>query len=308
MSGRTAPCGPWTATNSGALAVGARLLVLNTPHNPTGKVFSADEMRLIADVAISHDFVVITDEIYEHLVFDGARHLSLAVLDGMRERTIVVNSISKMANATGWRVGWVVSPPAWTPRIRALHDTLVIQAPTPLQKAAVTLLNLDATFFEGIRERCTAKRAVLHQALEAAGFRMTAPRGAYYLFADYRGVPALRGRDPMAAALYLIEVVGVAAVPGDNFYAVADDGGRYLRFAFCRSLETLEQAARRLSRLGEARPRTWTVTLTTDAGTLEPGPDHSIYSGAVRYGLRCHSRNVQMRFHESRCCGVSTRW
>ena len=230
-------------------AAGARLLVLNTPHNPTGTVFSPDEMGLIADVARAHDLVVVTDEIYEHLVFDGARHQSLASFDGMRDRTIVVNSISKMANATGWRVGWVLSPPALTPRIRALHDTLVIQAPTPLQKAAVTLLELEDAFFERIRDGYAAKRAVLQRALEAVGFRMTTPRGAYYLFADYRDVPALAGRDPMAAALALIAGVGVAAVPGDNFYAVAGDGARYLRFAFCRSIATLEDAARRLSQL-----------------------------------------------------------
>lgn len=232
-------------------AAGARLLVLNTPHNPTGTVFSFDEMNLIADVARAHDLVVVTDEIYEHLVFDGARHRSLASFDGMRDRTVVVNSISKMANATGWRVGWVLSPRALTPRIRALHDTLVIQAPTPLQKAAVTLLELDDTFFERIREGYAAKRAVMQRALEAVGFRLTTPRGAYYLFADYREVPALRDRDPMAAALCLIEGVGVAAVPGDNFYAVSGDGARYLRFTFCRSIATLEDAARRLSRLGD---------------------------------------------------------
>ncbi len=232
-------------------AAGARLLVLNTPHNPTGTVFSSDEMHLIASVAHAHDLVVVTDEIYEHLVFDGVRHRSLASFDGMRDRTVVVNSISKMANATGWRVGWVLSPRALTARIRALHDTLVIQAPTPLQKAAVTLLNLEDAFFENIREGYAAKRAVLQRALERVGFRLTTPRGAYYLFADYRDVPVLCGKDPMAAAQFLIEGVGVAAVPGDNFYAVAGDGARYLRFAFCRSLHTLEEAARRLWRLVE---------------------------------------------------------
>ena len=240
----------------GRAAAGARLLVLNTPHNPTGKVFARDELAAIAQVAVAHDLVVVTDEIYEHIVYDGHRHLSLATLEGMRDRTVVVNSISKMANATGWRVGWVLSPAAYTPRIRAIHDTLVIQAPTPLQKAAAGLLRLDDTYFADVRTGYESKRATLSRALTGAGFRITPPCGAYYLFADYRDVPALRERAPMEAAMFLIERIGVAAVPGDNFYALAGDGDRYLRFAFCRSLETLEEAARRLARLVAAADET----------------------------------------------------
>ncbi|MCY3845239.1 MAG: aminotransferase class I/II-fold pyridoxal phosphate-dependent enzyme [Acidobacteria bacterium] len=233
-------------------AGGARFLILNTPHNPTGKVFDAAELALIADVARSHDLVVITDEIYEHIVFDGARHRSLATLDGMRERTVVVNSISKTANATGWRVGWVLAPPHLTPAIRAVHDTLVIQAPTPLQKAAVTLLEMPPGFFRGLADGYAAKRALLGGALRDAGFRFTEPHGAYYLFADYRGVPDVGHREPMAAAVHLIERVGVAAVPGDNFYGASAEGSRYLRFAFCRSRATLGAAADRLRRLTRA--------------------------------------------------------
>ena len=233
-------------------ADGARFLILNTPHNPTGKVFDAAELALVADVARSHDLVVITDEIYEHIVFDGARHRSLATLDGMRERTVVVNSISKTANATGWRVGWVLAPPRLTPGIRAVHDTLVIQAPTPLQKAAVTLLEMPPEFFRGLADGYAAKRALLGGALRDAGFRITEPRGAYYLFADYRRVPAIGHLAPMAAAIHLIERVGVAAVPGDNFYGAGPDGSRYLRFAFCRSRATLGAAVDRLRRLTRA--------------------------------------------------------
>ena len=166
----------------------------------------------------------------------------------MRERTVVVNSISKTANATGWRVGWVLAPPHLTPRIRAVHDTLVIQAPTPLQRAAVELLALPDTFFRDLARAYAAKRDLLGGALRAAGFRISEPRGAYYFFADYRGVPGVGRLEPMAAALHLIEHAGVAAVPGDNFYA-ADGGDRYLRFAFCRSRDTLAAAARRLRQL-----------------------------------------------------------
>ncbi len=238
-------------------AAGARLLVLNTPHNPTGKVFDSSELAAIAEIARAEDLVVVTDEIYEHIVFDGARHHSLATLDGMRERTVVVNSISKTANATGWRVGWVLSPPHLTPRIRAVHDTLVIQAPTPLQKAAVALLGLDEDFFRDLSSAYAGKRALLGDALRGAGFRTSEPRGAYYFFADYRAVPGLGDLDPLVAALHLVEHAGVAAVPGDNFYARSADGARYLRFAFCRSHETLGAAAQRLRRLTAqcARPR-----------------------------------------------------
>ena len=230
-------------------AAGARLLILNTPHNPTGKVFEAAELESIADVARSQDLVVVTDEIYEHIVFDGARHHSLATLPGMRERTVVVNSISKTANATGWRVGWVLSPPHLTAHIRAVHDTLVIQAPTPLQKAAVTLLAMPEAFFRDLADAYAGKRALLGGALRAVGFRISEPRGAYYFFADYRAVPGIADLDPPAAALHLTEHAGVAAVPGDNFYARSADGARYLRFAFCRSRDTLGEAARRLQRL-----------------------------------------------------------
>ena len=227
-------------------AAGARLLILNTPHNPTGKVFETEELETIAEIAREQDLVVVTDEIYEHIVFDGACHRSIATRPGMRERTVVVNSISKTANATGWRIGWVLAPPHLTPRIRAVHDTLVIQAPTPLQKAAVALLAMPPAFFGDLARAYAGKRALLGGALRAAGFRASEPRGAYYLFADYRGVSNIGDMDPMAAAAHLIEHAGVAAVPGDNFYARSGDGSRYLRFAFCRSRDTLSAAAHRL--------------------------------------------------------------
>ena len=255
-------------------AAGARLLVLNTPHNPTGKVFDSSELAAIAEVARSQDLVVVTDEIYEHIVFDGARHRSLATLDGMRERTVVVNSISKTANATGWRVGWVLSPPHLTPRIRAVHDTLVIQAPTPLQKAAVALLELADEFFRDLAGAYAGKRALLGDALRGAGFRTSEPRGAYYFFADYRAVPGLGDLDPLAAALHLIEQVGVAAVPGNNFYARSGDGVRYLRFAFCRSRETLGEAAQRLRRLAGGRREAGGGPPATPSPPQSPG--HSV--------------------------------
>jgi len=170
----------------------------------------------------------------------------------MRDRTVVVNSISKTGSATGWRVGWIIAPPTWTTRIRGIHDTLVIQAPTPLQKGAINLLSQPAAFFERLRACYMEKCRRLTSALAHAGFRMTPPEGAYYLFADYTQVSELAGLAPMAAAMHLIETVGVAASPGDNFYSEGRDGDRYLRFAFCRSLATLSEAARRIQRLNAA--------------------------------------------------------
>jgi len=230
----------------------ARVLILNTPHNPTGKVFSDSELSFIAELCQERDLAVVTDEIYEHLVYDGRRHRCLAGFPGMRDRTVVVNSISKTGNATGWRVGWIIAPPGWTTRIRGIHDTLVIQAPTPLQKGAIGLLAQPRAFFERLRASYVEKGRMLTEALERAGFLITPPEGSYYLFADYTKVAALTGRAPMAAALHLIETSGVAAVPGDNFYGEGREGDRYLRFAFCRSLASLREAARRLDQLPSA--------------------------------------------------------
>ena len=226
-----------------------RALVLNTPHNPTGKVFTKDEMNFIASVCKDRDILVITDEIYEHILYGGRRHYSMASIDGMRERTFVINSISKTGNATGWRVGWIISPPEYTPAIRGIHDTLVIQSPTPLQKGAERLLSLDDGFYKDLWKEYAEKRNILIQALHGASFGITPPEGSYYLFANYRDVPALSNLSPMEAAMYLIKEIGVATVPGDNFYAVGDFGNSYLRFAFCRSIETLQEGAKRLEKL-----------------------------------------------------------
>ena len=223
-----------------------RAFVVNTPQNPTGKVLSRDELSFIAELCRTHDLLAITDEIYEHITFDGHRHLFLPSFEGMAERTVVVNSISKTGRATGWRIGWVLTPPRYTRRLRAVHDNLVVQAPTPLQKGAVALLEQERTFFDGIAGDYRRKRDLLVGGLRDVGFGVTPPEGAYYLFADYRTAPALAEMSPTEAAMHLVKRVGVATVPGDNFYATGDEGSRYLRFAFCRSMETLEAAVERL--------------------------------------------------------------
>ena len=223
-----------------------KAMVVNTPQNPTGKVLDSEDLGFIAELCRAHDRFAITDEIYEHITFDGHRHRCLARFEGMAERTLVVNAISKTGRATGWRVGWVITPPDRTRALRAVHDNLVVQAPTPLQKGAVTLLRQPVSFFAGIAEGYREKRDLLVGGLREIGFAATPPDGAYYLFADYRGVPALAAMSPMQAAMHLIEQAGVATVPGDNFYATGREGDRYLRFAFCRSLATLQEAIERL--------------------------------------------------------------
>ena len=223
-----------------------KAFVVNTPHNPTGKVLDDDELSFIAETCRTNDLFAITDEIYEHITFDGHRHSYLAGFEGMAERTLVVNSISKTGRSTGWRIGWVITPPERTRRLRAVHDNLVVQAPTPLQKGAVSLLRQDRAFFDGIADGYRRKRDLLLGGLREAGFAASPPEGAYYLFADYRNVPALASMSPTDAAMHLIQEVGVATVPGDNFYATGNEGDRYLRFAFCRSIETIEAGLERL--------------------------------------------------------------
>ena len=232
-----------------------KAFVVNTPHNPTGKVLDGDELSFMAGLCRAHDLFAITDEIYEHITFDGHRHAYLAGFEGMAGRTLVVNSISKTGRSTGWRIGWVISPPERTGRLRAVHDNLVVQAPTPLQKGAVSLLRQDRAFFAGIAEDYRRKRDLLVTGLREVGFAVTPPEGAYYLFADYRGVPSLAAMSPTDAAMYLVKEVGVATVPGDNFYATGNEGDRYLRFAFCRSVETIAAGIERLRTLGKPAGR-----------------------------------------------------
>ncbi|KAG8464618.1 hypothetical protein KFE25_009986 [Diacronema lutheri] len=245
---------------------GARLLLLNSPHNPTGKVFDAVELAEIARACIDHDVLCVTDEIYQFITYPDAtgrlhKHVSIATVDEqMRERTCIVNALSKSASATGWRIGWVVSPAHLTPAVRACHDQLVVQAPTPLQFGATALLSLGPSFFDSIAAEYLTKRDLLVAALRAARFTVIAPPpGAYYLFVAYADVPALRGLAPREAAMAMIERHGVACVPGDNFYLGRSkldpqNGGRYLRFAFVRSIDVLRTAAQRLHAMAAAEP------------------------------------------------------
>ena len=228
-----------------AITPRTRGLVLNSPHNPTGKVFTRDELQTIADVCIEHDLVAFTDEIYEHIVYEG-EHVPVATLPGMAERTIAVNSVSKTYSVTGWRVGWVVASPELTAGIRKTHDFLTVGAAAPLQQAAAVALTFAESYYEELAKGYRERRDTLLPALVAAGFRVYAPRGAYYVMTDIAG---LTDEDDVSFARRLIADPGVAGVPGSSFYSRPELGRTKIRFAFPKRLETLGAAADRLSRL-----------------------------------------------------------
>ncbi len=223
-----------------------RAIIINTPNNPTGKVFTREELQLIADLCEQWDVTAVTDEIYEHIVYDGAVHVPLATLPGMADRTVTINSLSKTFSVTGWRVGWTISPPSLTGAIRKVHDFLTVGAPAPLQQAGAIALSLHAEYYQGLAAEYGRRRDVLLGILEPLGFTCYAPRGAYYVMTDIGGF----GFDTdIAFARWLVTEVGVAAVPGSSFYRDAARGRTRLRFCFCKKDETLAAGAARLQRL-----------------------------------------------------------
>ena len=220
-----------------------RAIVLNTPNNPTGRVFSAEEMDAVARVCRRHDLLAITDEIYEHILYQG-KHVPMATLPGMRERTVTVSGFSKTFSVTGWRVGTIVAPADLTDAIRKVHDFLTVGAPAPLQEACATgLETLGEDYYQGLSRDYRERRDVLVQGLTEAGFGCRAPEGAYYVLADYG---ALGDEDDHAFSRRLAREARVAPVPGSSFFRAGSGGGRLVRFAFCKRLETLEEAAGRL--------------------------------------------------------------
>jgi aminotransferase len=223
-----------------------KAIILNTPNNPTGKVFSRDELELIRDLCVEFNVLAITDEIYEHIIYDGARHISIATLDGMRERTVTINGLSKTYSVTGWRVGWTIAPPHITDAIRKVHDFLTVGAPAPLQEAGAIALDMPASYYQRLAENYRTRRDHLMPALEEAGFRCFRPRGAYYVMTD---ISAFGYADDLAFTQHLVKDVGVAAVPGSSFYNDPRDGAKQVRFAFCKRDQTLDEAARRLQKL-----------------------------------------------------------
>lgn len=231
-----------------AITARTRAIIVNSPHNPTGKVFTRQELELLAGICREHDLIAFTDDIYQHLVYEG-EHIPLATLPGMAERTVAIDSMSKTYSVTGWRVGWVIASPELTVGVRRVHDFLTVGAAAPLQHAAVAGLTMAESYYEALLAGYRERRDVLLPALETAGFRVHRPAGAYYAMTDIRD---LTHEDDVTFARRLIADPGVATVPGSSFYSRPELGRTKLRFAFPKQVATLRAAAERLTTLRTA--------------------------------------------------------
>jgi aspartate/methionine/tyrosine aminotransferase len=240
---------------AGAFGPHTKAIILNTPNNPTGKVFTRGELEFIRDLCVRWNAFCITDEIYEHILYDGAEHISMARIDGMRDRTIVINGMSKTYSVTGWRVGWAIAPPEATNSIRKVHDFLTVGAAAPLQQAGAIALRSPQSYYDKLAANYAEKRARLLKILERAGFTVFKPRGAYYIMTDISRFPDPDSRRFAAAtkdvafAKYLVEEIGVASVPGSSFYNDPRDGANQVRFTFCKKESTLAAGEARLAKL-----------------------------------------------------------
>jgi N-succinyldiaminopimelate aminotransferase len=225
-----------------------RALLLNTPHNPSGRVFSREELTLIAELCIEHDVTVICDEVYEHLTFAPARHLPIATLPGMFEHTVTVSSSGKAFSATGWKIGWVYGPPHLVEGAARAHQFVTFAVHHPTQEAIAYALNLPDAYYEELQTMYAAKRDLLLSALTNAGLKCSAPEGTYFIMANYEDV---FDGTPLEFTRYLIKEIGVACIPPESFYsqAHAQIGHGYARFSFCKSDDMLQQAQERLARL-----------------------------------------------------------
>jgi aminotransferase len=223
-----------------------KAIILNTPHNPTGKVFSPAELESIAALCQEFDCLAITDEIYEHITYDGHVHTPLIALAGMRERTILVNSMSKTFSVTGWRVGWVLAAPELSASIRKVHDFLTVGAAAPLQAASAVALGWPVEYYVQLAANYRDRRDYCLRMLRAAGIDAITPQGAYYAMAD---ISSFGFGDDRAFAMHLLETCGVAAVPGSSFYSRSSEGRHQIRFCFCKKYDTLNSAGARLGRL-----------------------------------------------------------
>ena len=220
-----------------------RAIVVNTPNNPTGRVFDREELQMIADLCLQYNVLAITDEIYEHIYYEGEHHV-LATLEGMRDRTITVSGLSKTFSVTGWRIGTIIAPPDLTDAIRKVHDFLTVGAPAPLQEAcAVGIRKLGQSYYEGLTADYRDRRDVFLSALKDSGFKFSTPEGAYYVLADFED---LSSEDDTTFSKRLARDGGVAPVPGSSFFSVPERGHSLVRFAFCKKIETLQAAGERL--------------------------------------------------------------
>jgi aminotransferase len=223
-----------------------RVIILNTPNNPTGKVFGREELEHIAALCQKWDVIAVSDEIYEHIIYDGERHVPIAAIPGMADRTVTINSLSKTFSVTGWRVGWTISPPSLTSPIRKVHDFLTVGAPAPLQEAGAAAMALPDAYYRELAASYERRRDRLVAILERHRFFCYTPAGAYYIMTDIGGFGF---PDDVEFARFLVTEVGVAAVPGSSFYRDPWAGRTKLRFCFCKKDETLQAADERLETL-----------------------------------------------------------
>jgi aspartate/methionine/tyrosine aminotransferase len=223
-----------------------KAIIINTPNNPTGKVFNSEELRTIAELCHKWNAIAITDEIYEHILFNGKKHVAIATLDGMRDRTITINGLSKTYSVTGWRVGYTIAPPEITLSIRKVHDFLTVGAAAPLQEAGVHALRLPRSYYDNLQADYTVRRNRLLPVLKDVGFQCFDPDGAYYVMTD---ISEFGYKDDVEFARFLVKDIGVAVVPGSSFYHEPRLGSSQVRFTFCKKDETLTAAEERLQRL-----------------------------------------------------------
>ena len=239
-----------------AFTAHTRLILINTPHNPSGRVFSHTELTTIANLCQEFGVVAVTDEIYEHIYYDGHQHVSLGSLDGMHERTVTISGLGKTYAVTGWRVGWAVASAALTAAIRKVHDYLTVCAPAPFQTAGLVALSLPETYYTALRTQYAARRGLLLAALDSIGMPYRQPEGAYYVMASFESLEwdeegyTRAGWSPdRGFAEFIARQIGVAVVPGSSFYADRRLGTRRVRFNFAKREDTLHEAARRLQKL-----------------------------------------------------------
>jgi aminotransferase len=226
-----------------------RAIIINTPHNPTGKVFTRAELEFIAGLCQEYGVMAFTDEIYEHILYDDAQHVAMASIPGMEDMTVTISGLSKTYSVTGWRIGTIIAAPEITAAIRKVHDFLTVGAPAPLQRAGVTALRMPPNYYEELARAYFERRQLMLETLDIAGIRYFMPQGAYYVFTD---ISAFGYRTDIEFTHYMVKDIGVAVVPGSSFFSRSELGHKYVRFCFSKKNETLYAARERLSRLKDA--------------------------------------------------------